>query len=694
MAAALMAQFQGRALEGKVVDEAGKPLVGAQVVFHAPALWLYKVEPVVVRATAAADGGFRLDAPRLAGIQAYGAQVWIDRSGFAITCRRDLRDQPIAFVLQRSVPRVIKIERPDGQPVAGARVRPRVIIFTAENFPVEVPDTLGEARAVTTGPDGTARLDYLEKGDKLFAVRITADSIGTQDLQVKDEPGTGAERAAITLMLGPTSRLSGRVKTRAGEPVANQVVEIWCKGDYGLDTNPVRFESGSLLTAADGSFQSPDNLLVGATYRVAVRAPGMEPILSKWITIGDRPRVLLPMIQRPLRTISGRVVDRQGKPVAGIDVFQSGDGPERTATRTNGDGRFALGGFCQAPVFVFARGEGFRFIGRLIKPGENDVTIELTRTTERPSQQMKTLAEPIPAQESRDLAWRLIEPLWDAAITEVNPRTQFRAIRTLADFDPVGTQQKLKARNDIPPGVKAVIDEQFARALARTNPPAAAPRIQPIAVPADAAQIQKRIKEAERRSDHVSANLLRAFSLKSGDASAAHQTFQAAMRHLDALMYEPAAKQLGLRSVLLPVVEQIDPALVPEYFWRIVAMRRPVGDPHVDRDLFAGQLVILLAWYDRDVAAGLFEPLRAQIEQTDDQELAHSPDDFLGWALFDPRAAVTRLLQVPIAPGPEFAANSARAQVAELLRRSHEDRWRWTWRFYTAMGFLLDRDNR
>ena len=99
-------------------------------------------------------------------------------------------------------------------------------------------------------------------------------------------------------------------------------------------------------------------------------APGMEPILSEWITIEERPRVLLPMIQRPLRTISGRVVDRQGMPVANIEVFQSGDGPERTATRTDRDGRFTLGGFRQGPVFLFVRGNGFRFFGRLVKPGE------------------------------------------------------------------------------------------------------------------------------------------------------------------------------------------------------------------------------------------------------------------------------------------------------------------------------------
>ncbi len=57
-----------------------------------------------------------------------------------------------------------------------------------------------------------------------------------------------------------------------------------------------------------------------------------------------------------MRTIRGRVVDQQGNPLANIEVFQSGDGPEGTATKTDPDGRFALGGFRPGPVCLFARG--------------------------------------------------------------------------------------------------------------------------------------------------------------------------------------------------------------------------------------------------------------------------------------------------------------------------------------------------
>ncbi len=70
--------------------------------------------------------------------------------------------------------------------------------------------------------------------------------------------------------------------------------------------------------------------------------------------------------------------------------------------------------------------------------------------------------------------------------------------------------------------------------------------------------------------------------LKPRDRGAAEHAFQTAMQGIDRLMKQPGASQLrGVRWILLPVVERIDPALVPEYFWRTVALRPPVGDPRL-----------------------------------------------------------------------------------------------------------------
>ena len=186
--------------------------------------------------------------------------------------------------------------------------------------------------------------------------------------------------------------------------------------------------------------------------------------------------------------------------------------------------------------------------------------------------------------------------------------------------------------------------------------------------------------------------LFLALGLKARDKAAANRAFQTAMKGFDVLMSEGEySSMLVPRGVLLPMVEQIDPALVAEYFWRVLAMGRPINNPRSTQDIYASSLVELLAWYDRDVAAALFEPLRDQIEQSDDKRLANSRH-FGGWSLFDPRAAVTRLEKVPFRLEPR--GNGSRELVAELLGLAHEERWRKIWGESTDMGALFERDLR
>jgi hypothetical protein len=856
LAAALMAQFQGRTVEGTVVDDQGKPVADAQVTFHASAPWKGDAGPVEVRAKSDDKGRFRLATSRMAGVDILDAKVWAYRAGSAITavpCRR----QPLALVLRKPEPRIVKIVGPDDQPVAGALISPRVIrVVSATAGAGDVPDALAAPGAVTTGSDGTATLNCLAAKDQLIAVRITADSIGTQDLQLIDENDRNVQGATITVRLKRTSRLAGRVRNRAGQPVPDQAVEIWFKGGSALEPNPVEFKNGPIRTAADGSFQTPDNLLVGSSYRIVVRAPGTEPILSDWIMIGEQPRMLLPMIQRPLRAISGRVLDRQGKPVAGVEVFQSGDGPEQTSTKTDATGRFTLGGFMsQGPVFVFARGEGFRFFGRLIKPGDGDITIDLTRTVERPTHEMRMLPDAIPAEESRALAQSLMEPYWEdfenknidekhrilqsiaradpvrvlrkleeekfpdermksglqcqvaqtlaqtesgqaEALAEAieDPALRCSALMALADALPdaqrgrkvalldraavqfkavkvtssrlhymaelvdrwyeLGEKEKAKtllaeglvvanqvanktdrargrfaarlARVDLPsalaiakefPAGQKVYSERWvlwniAFQLAADNP-AEAERILrkipqetgqhwlPTAVAwnmavVDPARARRLVEEAQRYYYLPQQFLFLAHGAKSRDPAAARQAFQTAIEGIDRLMNEGEGYSLMLdylmleaRPVLLPVVEQIDPALVPEVFWRVVATRPSVGNPREIENHLASQLVAVLSWYDRDVAAALFEPIRAQFEQRDDLARARSRVEFLAWLVFDPRAAAARLKQMPIDPKLElYADRAARFQVGEMLGRSRERRWQWSWRAFTGMNEL------
>ena len=81
---------RGVTIEGTVVDDQGKPVADAQVLFFAPAPAGGKVESVEVRTKTDAAGRFRLTTPPLGRDTANGARVWAYRSGSAITAGRGL----------------------------------------------------------------------------------------------------------------------------------------------------------------------------------------------------------------------------------------------------------------------------------------------------------------------------------------------------------------------------------------------------------------------------------------------------------------------------------------------------------------------------------------------------------------------------------------------------------------------------
>ena len=501
LAAALMFQFHGGTLQSTVIDDQGKPVAGAEVVYHAPAPWGSKVGPLEVRAMSDAQGRFRIVAPpRPVNIRRAG--VWAFRPGLAIVAVPGFRELPGSMVLHKVEPRTINIEGPEGQPLAGVRVSPKL-----------------------------------------------------------------------------------------------------------------------------------------------------------------------------------------------------------TSIKTEADGRFTLGGFCQGPVCLFASGEGFRFFGRLIKPGDGEVSVELTRTRERPTREMRMLPDPIPLEESRALARHLFEPYWKI-VDEKNDAAKYSGLRTLVLVDPIGVLQRRVGIEFPGPRMKGALQTYVAQFLAQSDPAEAETVAEAVNDPGgrawaliavlDPARARRLTDQSQGDRDRPQLNLFLALGQRSSDPAEASQAFQTAMRGIDRSMRDgsedsPAARS---RDVLLPLVEQIDPALVPEYFWRIVATRPAVGNPSRVDEGSSAWLSLLLAWYDRDVAAAVFEPVRAGLERADDRELASASSAIASRArsIFDPRAAVARLQQVSVDPKLDLDADYARRWVAELLSLPHEARWRYVWDNYSDMARILRRD--
>ena len=373
LAAALISQAKtDHMVSGDVVDSQGKPVADARVVFYAPPVGYLKGDPVEVQATTDVSGKFSLVRPPLGRTLINGVNLLAYKSGRAIGGAA-FRQSRFRVVLREPQPRTLKIEGPDGKPVVGARVAIRIVYIFGATI-AEVPESLADALATGTGPDGTTSIGYLAARDQMVAVRITADSIGSQDFLLVKQPGRDSEPAVITVKLKSTGAISGRLVDENGQAVADQPVEVWSMGDeIRLYPNLVGFTGEPISTGA--TVLSERRRLADRRIVPGDGAPARHgSIFSEWITIGTQPDAIPTWVQRPLKTIRGRVVDRQGKPVLGAAVFQSGDGPERTTATTDADGHFSLGGFRQIPVFVFVRGDGFRFHGQLI--GADDVVVK------------------------------------------------------------------------------------------------------------------------------------------------------------------------------------------------------------------------------------------------------------------------------------------------------------------------------
>ncbi len=127
----------------------------------------------------------------------------------------------------------------------------------------------------------------------------------------------------VTIVPGLTFAAGGRVLSPDGMPVSAVLVTVQLAterklGNYELPET-FRFDDGvEVRTGADGSFRTPKELYgKSRRFRASVIADGFVTNQTDWVssTEGDLiafPDLTLRRVRTP-RSVSGRVVDREGK---------------------------------------------------------------------------------------------------------------------------------------------------------------------------------------------------------------------------------------------------------------------------------------------------------------------------------------------------------------------------------------------
>jgi protocatechuate 3,4-dioxygenase beta subunit len=277
---------RAQGLAGRVTNATGAAVAGAQVtLLHGGARGGDgEVAPASRTVTTAADGSFRFDEAA-----AEGNRLTVEAGGYGAAGLAGVRagtSRPIVLGPAVSVSGIV-VRADRRTPVAGALVR-----FESESV---------TTRWVEAGTDGGFQLADLPPKPGMVVVEGGDAGIGEASTG-----GAAPKPARLTIVVSPPPTLSGRAvdaKTRA--PVPRTRITV----DDGTRTRLTR-------SGPDGSYVVR-GLVPQRRYRLRADEPRYTPFVRDEVLLAtaESKRVDIPLLLAA--SLSGRVVDDDGKPVAG-----------------------------------------------------------------------------------------------------------------------------------------------------------------------------------------------------------------------------------------------------------------------------------------------------------------------------------------------------------------------------------------
>jgi RNA polymerase sigma factor (sigma-70 family) len=245
-------------------------------------------------------------------------------------------------------------------------------------------------------------------------------------------------------------RLSPRATKAAA--VSGTVVDADRRPVAGVEVN-LMIETGNeqrretLTTDANGVFRDGHPVVKGARYRAIVEPGHYAVVGSEAVTAdGDNPVVLPAISVVRLRTLAGRVVDTEGRPVVGARVLNWGNPAPLTEAVTGPSGRFQLEGFPRERAWLFVDAPGYRFHRATSDPGKSTAELIVRRDDQPPERGIASLGPPIPRERAIELAATVLKPYAERIIKPgTNLEARSRAIEVAARIDPDGAWRKCQA---------------------------------------------------------------------------------------------------------------------------------------------------------------------------------------------------------------------------------------------------------
>lgn len=323
------------AVDGRVVDPAGKPLRNVRV-------WPASVDEQGLangpRAVTGPDGRFEI--PERILDPEVELSVCLD--GYVPErVRPAWLDGPV--VLRPAARIAGKVTDPAGRPLAGARVQERFQLLQRRPVSASFDPCREDGGVAVSGPDGRYTLDGLEPGSYILSVHAPG-WLRAATAPITAPPAGAAEAPTVALAAGAV--VQGRVLDPQGKPVAG--IEVYELGRSVYEIGPAR-----TVTDAEGRFRLagvlPGTSTIAAFHEELGRGDSNQPVGPGESRIDLRLQPLNSAAKAAGRTelpkaeVRGRVTGPRGEPVvsAAVWVQRLGDLPDR-AGYTREDGTFSL----------------------------------------------------------------------------------------------------------------------------------------------------------------------------------------------------------------------------------------------------------------------------------------------------------------------------------------------------------------
>jgi 5-hydroxyisourate hydrolase-like protein (transthyretin family) len=379
-----LALLPAAAVAGTVVDEAGGVVAGAELTLRIerPPRSLQRRLTVETRRSAVSSAAGRF---RFAGLAPdFSYRLTAKATGYAPAELAVSDLEPYAsrgglrLVLQRGRRAWGRVVDGDGAPVPGATVR-------FEPASPQGPDRIrrlfrgSEEPAFAGAADETGRFEVAGLPAGRFDLTARAPGFAAGVVPGIEIPEGAGSVEVGTVELAPGVAVEGRVVDRRGQPLAGVEVRAQAGDPSGMMWAFLATRSGppQAVTAADGWFSVADrrrgekvDLVFNGPGHAATRLPGVEV----------PPEAPLEVVLDPLSTISGRLLDPKGDPIAGGWVIAS-------IVRRSGSGASASTVFASMPGGSAPSDDEGGFVLSGIEPG----SVKLD--AQAPGRQPATLGE-------------------------------------------------------------------------------------------------------------------------------------------------------------------------------------------------------------------------------------------------------------------------------------------------------------